>query len=139
MQHQKLFLPMCMGKDDDESRLTRDSFTMHTHHVKHKTFGTTTLCIIEVPVTFSCQLLHENINFFFIFFKGRCTTPVCMHGAHTGSETRLLFLTITSDYASPGFDTWHIGGFGIFCHFGNFLVIFLAHFDPCTICDNSLQ
>ena len=29
----------------------------------------------------------------------------------------------TSDYASPGFTTWRIGGFGGFCHFGDFLPI----------------
>ena len=45
-------------------------------------------------------------------------------------------LVTTLRPASPGFATWHIGGFG---DFGNFLAIFLAHFDPWTICDNSLQ
>ena len=40
------------------------------------------------------------------------------------------------------FATWHQGPIGVFCHFGdfgNFLAIFLTHFDPWAICDNSLQ
>ena len=31
-----------------------------------------------------------------------------------------LKIFVTSDYASPGFATWRIGGFGVFCHFGDF-------------------
>ena len=34
-----------------------------------------------------------------------------------------LYILNTSDYASPGFATWRIGGFGVFCHFGDFLPI----------------
>ena len=48
----------------------------------------------------------------------------------------------TSDYALPSFATWRRGPIAVFCHFrdfGNFLANFLAHFDPWTICDNSLQ
>ena len=50
--------------------------------------------------------------------------------------------------ALPGFATCHWGPIGVFCHFDDFLpiwrfwrllAIFLAHFDPWTICDNSLQ
>ena len=51
-------------------------------------------------------------------------------------------LVITSDYASPGFATWRIGGFGYFFPIWRFRQLFgdfLAHFDPWTICDNSLQ
>ena len=64
------------------------------------------------------------------------------------NQLKLELLVTTLRPASPGFATWRIGGFGIFCHFGdfcqfgdfgNFLAIFLAHFDPWTICDNSLQ
>ena len=48
----------------------------------------------------------------------------------------LLSLEATLRPASPGFATWRWGGFGFFWWlFGNFL----AHFDPWTICDNSLQ
>ena len=59
-----------------------------------------------------------------------------------------IILVTTLRPASPGYATWLFGGFGVFCHFGNFLPIwrfwqlfgdFLAHFDPWTICDNSLQ
>ena len=44
--------------------------------------------------------------------------------------------------ASLGFATWRRGPIAVFCHFGdfgNFLAIFFAHFDPWTICENSLQ
>ena len=57
----------------------------------------------------------------------------------------------TSDYASPGFAEAWLGEAGLrymerrtdwhflpFCHFGDFgdfLAIFLAHFDPWTICE----
>ena len=57
-------------------------------------------------------------------------------------ELFYVLLVTTLCLASPGFATWRIGGFGNFCHFGyfgNFLAIFLAHFDPWTICDNSLK
>ena len=39
------------------------------------------------------------------------------------------FLQITSDYASPGFVTWRIGGLATFCQFGdfgNFLALFCS-------------
>ena len=66
--------------------------------------------------------------------------------------TAVIYLVFTSDYASLGFaglrymppgTNWHFFAILVtFCQFGdfgNFLAIFLAHFDPWTICDNSLQ
>ena len=53
----------------------------------------------------------------------------------------MYLLVTTLRPASPGFATWRLGGFGIFAILAilAFLAIFLAHFDPWTICDNSLQ
>ena len=43
----------------------------------------------------------------------------------SGSPLKSLSLLVTTlCLASPGFATWRIGGFAVFCHFGNFLAIF---------------
>ena len=74
----------------------------------------------------------------------QCIICLEIDGDSKGTNTKYIYylLVTTLRPASPGFATWRIGGFGDFCHFGdfdNFLAIFLAHFDPWTICDNYLQ
>ena len=86
----------------------------------------------QAKQTESCDLPLKLMQFLIVIKQ---TSGIKKNISPLGMTYILLVPTLR--LALLGFTTWCLGPIGVFCYFGNFLVICLAHFDPWTICDNS--
>ena len=89
-----------------------------------------------------------HLAFFFENFLPKYwvqVTPwtICVHYLFKNCTVTFFYILVTAlRPASPGFATWRRGPISVFfaiLAIFVILAIFLAHCDPWTICDNSLQ